>query len=101
MSLPYPYPVTNSELLRVHGLESHFEGGYFKQTVVLSTRSDSGESVRESTGSATGWFQTPTDAASSIASDATCIYYLITPECSRGRMHMNNNAVSSAFDSYR
>jgi hypothetical protein len=95
VSLPYPYPVSNSELLKVHNLESHFEGGFFKQTVALSSRSENGKRVQESSGSATDWFQKApaTSSTPTQPMDATCIYYLITPEFSRGRMHMNNNAV--------
>jgi hypothetical protein len=95
VSVPYPYPVSNSELLKVHNLESHFEGGFFKQTVALSSRSEDGKRVQESSGSATDWFQnaSATSFTPPQPMDATCIYYLITPEFSRGRMHMNNNAV--------
>jgi predicted cupin superfamily sugar epimerase len=98
MSLPYPYPISNSDLLKVHNLESHFEGGFFKQTVALSSRLENGKRVQESSGSATDWLQNAptTSSTPNQAMDATCIYYLITPEFSRGRMHMNNNAVRSA-----
>ena len=95
MSIPYPYPVSNSELLKVHNLESHFEGGFFKQTVALSSRSENGKRVQESSGSATDWLPNAPGRTSNPDQpmDATCIYYLITPEYPRGRMHMNNNAV--------
>jgi predicted cupin superfamily sugar epimerase len=95
VSVPYPYPVANSELLKVHNLESHFEGGFFEQTVALSSRSEDGKRVQESSGSATDWFQNApaTSSNSTQPMDATCIYYLITPKYPRGRMHMNNNAV--------
>jgi predicted cupin superfamily sugar epimerase len=92
MSLPYPYPISKSDLLQVHILESHFEGGFFKQTVALSSRLQDGVRVQEYSGSGTDWLKTPS-ASPEHAMDASCIYYLLTPECSRGRLHMNNHAV--------
>lgn len=93
MSLPYPYPVSNSDLLRDYNLESHFEGGFFKQTVALSSRLQDGVRVEDYSGSGTDWLKTSPGSLQDQVTDATCIYYLITPECSRGRMHMNNHAV--------
>jgi predicted cupin superfamily sugar epimerase len=96
MSLPYPYPVSNSELIRVYDLESHPEGGYFKQTVALSTELSNGKSVQHFEGPATAWLPitTPLTEGGGRTTDATCIYYLLTPDSSRGKMHKNDNAVS-------
>lgn len=120
---PYPYLVSNSELIRRHGLEPHFEGGYFKQTLALASSSPEHASdtrpkipgidsprVQTASGSAAELLATSdmTDGIRSGAkatnvmgteasnvNEATCIYYLITPESCRGRMHMNDYSVSS------
>lgn len=98
-SAPYPYPVGNSELIKKHGLETHFEGGYFKQTIALASESAStdGSRAQHASGSGTDLLDAGRIAPEQIPSlnDATCIYYLISPRSSRGRMHMNDYAVSS------
>ncbi|WVQ95455.1 hypothetical protein IAU59_002552 [Kwoniella sp. CBS 9459] len=130
---PYPYVNTNSQLIKAHNLEKHFEGGYFAQTVLLessfppsSTDASSRSTSDPGTESASTSAHVPKSAAlegreqrasgpgaellppptiaqsaGSAASgidnrtktetktDATQIYYLLTPDSYRGRMHMN------------
>ncbi|KAK6906501.1 hypothetical protein L486_07756 [Kwoniella mangroviensis CBS 10435] len=107
ISPPYPYPVTNPDLIKAHSLIKHFEGGYFAQTVGLdsvlptsptptSTHVPKSAALRgreqTASGSATEVL-TPAPTAeiqgSERRTDATQIYYLLTPESYRGRMHMN------------
>lgn len=37
MAASYVYPVPNSQLIAAHALQAHFEGGYFAQTVAVSS----------------------------------------------------------------
>lgn len=103
---PYPYPVNNSDLIRHHKLEKHFEGGYFAQTVSLpsipansssaSTTVDGREQKPWGPGSVlTGGTaeEVPIDNKDKQL-DATIIYYLLTPDSYRGKMHMNLHSVS-------
>jgi len=106
--MSYPYPITNSDLIRHHKLEKHFEGGYFAQTVALqslvpdqSTWSDKlGKSPalqqkgREQRPSGPGVMEEEQGSGSDQQLDATLIYYLLTPDSSRGKMHMNLHSVS-------
>ena len=91
-SIPYPYPNSNSEWIQLYDLDSHFEGGYFKQTIALTSHAG----AQHASGSGTELLKcsSPLPETSSTGNDATCIYYLLTPDSSRGRMHMNDNAVS-------
>nr|XP_019007844.1 uncharacterized protein I206_07478 [Kwoniella pini CBS 10737]OCF46625.1 hypothetical protein I206_07478 [Kwoniella pini CBS 10737] len=105
---PYPYPVTNTELIKAYSLIKHFEGGHFAQTVLLNsvypsappashphvpqsaalegrTQTATGEGT-ELLNPATGHIRVE---GSQSRTDATQIYYLLTPESYRGRMHMN------------
>ncbi|WWC65274.1 uncharacterized protein I303_107891 [Kwoniella dejecticola CBS 10117] len=108
LNAPYPYPVTNSDLIKAHSLIKHFEGGYFAQTVLLDSalpvtpttahphvplsaalegrvQSASGDAVELLTPAAENQ---PVEGVQK-RTDATQIYYLLTPESYRGRMHMN------------
>lgn len=85
MSL-YAYPTPNSALIAAHGLQAHFEGGFFAQTVAMST------SENGTVSSGPGAFLSP-KSEESDGSGATQIYYLLTPDSWRGRMHMNLHAV--------
>jgi predicted cupin superfamily sugar epimerase len=105
---PYPYPVTNSELIKAHSLEKHFEGGFFRQTVALSSYSANGSTStgdgsrrpQEYFGPGTTLLGGTLEQVKSDGSkkdeklDATLIHYLLTPESYQGKMHMNLNAVS-------
>ena len=106
---PYSYAVPNAELIQEHQLEPHFEGGFFKQTIALGSKpataetsgrssvsTVSGPRVQHASGSGTALLHEATVGADASHNDATCIYYLITPESSRGRMHMNDHAASFA-----
>ncbi|WRT70793.1 uncharacterized protein IL334_007792 [Kwoniella shivajii] len=99
---PYPYPVTNQELIKTHSLEKHFEGGYFAQTVVIesSLPSDSGDSDAPQSAALQGRKQVASGSGTALLGggpevdgekklDASLIYYLLTPDSYRGRMHMN------------
>ncbi|WVR08688.1 hypothetical protein IAU60_005746 [Kwoniella sp. DSM 27419] len=104
--LPYSYPVSNSELIAAYSLEKHFEGGYFAQTAsvesYLPATPSSHDHVpksaslngREQTAFGTGselleGKPSPTGDGTERQTDATQIYYLLTPDSYRGRMHMN------------
>nr|XP_019050770.1 hypothetical protein I302_01212 [Kwoniella bestiolae CBS 10118]OCF29700.1 hypothetical protein I302_01212 [Kwoniella bestiolae CBS 10118] len=107
ISSPYPYPITNPELIKAHSLIKHFEGGFFAQTVGLDSALPPSPSPaivnvpksaalegREQTASGPGAeLLTPATnadiAGTAKRSDATQIYYLLTPDSYRGRMHMN------------
>ncbi|BGP15129.1 hypothetical protein JCM10213v2_003084 [Rhodosporidiobolus nylandii] len=70
---PYAYPEGNAVLLKTLNLLEHPEGGYYAETV-----------------------RTKETAASPFADGAernlaTQIYYLLTPESSKGKMHMNKS----------
>ncbi|WWC92402.1 uncharacterized protein L201_007359 [Kwoniella dendrophila CBS 6074] len=109
---PYPYPVNNSELIANHGLEKHFEGGYFAQTAlldsVLPTSPKSANPHVPESGSLEGREQiafgtatellSPTSGVETVPgsqqrTDASQIFYLLTPESYRGRMHMNLHSI--------
>ncbi|TYJ54812.1 hypothetical protein B9479_004483 [Cryptococcus floricola] len=109
MSLPpYPYPTTNTELITTHALIKHFEGGYFAQTVALESavpptpspanphvpksvalggreQYDSGPGAELISGKTA---PRPEDGQD-VKTDATQIFYLLTPDSHRGKMHMN------------
>lgn len=94
----YHYPTSNHELIKIHDLEPHFEGGFFKQTVGVTSRSVDGQRVQTSSGPGTDGLRGGNSAArgkgNDETTDATSIYYLLTPDGPRGRMHMNDNVVS-------
>jgi predicted cupin superfamily sugar epimerase len=112
MSGPYPYPTPNSVLIDSHKLEKHFEGGYFAQTVLLASAPSTSSAQHLPTSAALdGRVQIPSGAGTELlptphrstelkdtqgktdAMDATLIYYLLTPDTYRGRMHMNLHSV--------
>lgn len=107
-SSPYPYPVKNSDLIRHHKLEKHFEGGYFAQTVVLpsvlATSSTSVATVFNREQQPWGPGSVLCGGASEEQPvenkdrqiDATIIYYLLTPDSYRGKMHMNLHSVGTS-----
>ncbi|WVQ86136.1 hypothetical protein IAT38_008304 [Cryptococcus sp. DSM 104549] len=102
-SAPYAYPITNKEIISAHALIKHFEGGYFAQTVALaSIPSDPSVESPDKLASVAlkGKEQVASGAGAELLGgakalsgqeklDATQIYYLLTPDSSRGRMHMN------------
>jgi len=107
--MSYPYPITNSDLIRHHKLEKHFEGGYFAQTVALESLVPDeptwpGNLAKSPSLQEQGREQRPSgpavdqDEQSSPGKDkhidATLIYYLLTAESYRGKMHMNLHSVS-------
>jgi hypothetical protein len=110
---PYPYPVTNSDLIKIHKLAKHIEGGYFAQTAALASVPSTtalpaglpegankalegnsqvawGEGIELLAGSSQ---PSTTDTPEGVKVDATQIYYLLTPDSYRGRMHFNLHAV--------
>ena len=113
-SEPYPYPVKNSDLIKHHNLEKHFEGGYFAQTVALPSHKPTTPNWPENlpkstelqakgreqvpygpgTGLLGGEHMTEPALGSEPALDATIIFYLLTSESYRGKMHMNLHSVS-------
>ena len=102
MNTPYQYPINNSDLIRFHSLESHLEGGYFVQTVSLESHANpiAKTSITTTKGrTLTAWgpgtVLTGGKAEGTPGEDvdATAIYYLLTPDSYRGRMHMNYHAV--------
>jgi hypothetical protein len=113
-AFPYPYPVRNSDLIKHHKLEKHFEGGYFAQTVSLPSHAPATptwpSTLPQSPAlQAKGREQAPWGPGSVLLGgpaeqvalkgeedpqiDATIIYYLLTPDSYRGRMHMNLHSV--------
>ncbi|GAA5863157.1 hypothetical protein JCM1840_002489 [Sporobolomyces johnsonii] len=70
---PYAYPEPNSTLISSLALQPHPEGGYYAETV----------RTKETTPSPF--------ADGAERSLATEIYYLLTPDSARGRMHMNKS----------
>jgi hypothetical protein len=111
--LPYRYPTTNSELIKSHHLEKHFEGGYFTQTVILTSQSPPSpttslpisEALKGKSQVSYGPGLAITDAnpkgfeaiPKGAEVDASLIYYLLTPDSYRGRMHMNLHSVSTSL----
>jgi len=101
---PYPYPVTNSDLIRLHSLQKHFEAGYFAQTVSLESTTSAtpsglrlaalGRKGRSAWGPATVLTGGKEDGTPGKGVDATVIYYLLTPDSYRGKMHMNLHSVN-------
>ncbi|KAE8542788.1 hypothetical protein D1P53_000851 [Cryptococcus gattii VGV] len=103
----YPYPVPNSELIATHSLQKHFEGGFFVQSVAVESavpklpspqnahvpQSDALRGrVQHALGPGTELLCGPSGnepAGEDKRLDATLIYYLLTPESYRGKMHMN------------
>ena len=86
MTGPYAYPTLNSDLIKQHKLEKHFEGGYFAQTLAVV----GGQGV----GPATELLAGPSaPQPEGVKPDATAIYYLLTPGSARGKMHMNLHTV--------
>lgn len=112
MSAPYLYPTPNSELIKAYNLEKHFEGGYFAQTVLLESgiptpAASPSESALPISQGLNGKVQVASGSATELVKssqditvdkngevDATQIFYLLTPDSYRGRMHMNLHAVS-------
>ncbi|KAL7421479.1 hypothetical protein Q5752_004366 [Cryptotrichosporon argae] len=91
MAAPYPYayPVPNSHLIATLGLQPHFEGGYFAQTVfVAAAGAAAGPGARVLDDAAPD----PPAPGAGPAPAATQIYYLLTPDSYRGKMHMNLHA---------
>ncbi|WWD20798.1 hypothetical protein CI109_105275 [Kwoniella shandongensis] len=107
---PYPYPVSNSDLITSHSLIKHFEGGYFAQTVSIESSLESDNANNNShvpkSAALEGRVQISAGPGAELLSgikgsenaptggeekktDATLIYYLLTPDSYRGRMHMN------------
>jgi hypothetical protein len=112
-SYPYPYPVTNSELIRLHKLESHLEGGFFAETAVLASQPsktapqlppglaanatnalDGKAQVSWGAGAQLLGGQSAPSTAEGTKVEATQIYYLLTADSYRGKMHFNLHAVS-------
>ncbi|GFZ47997.1 hypothetical protein JCM24511_05744 [Saitozyma sp. JCM 24511] len=110
-SYPYPYPVTNSELIRLHKLESHLEGGFFAETAVLASEPSkaapqlppglAADATKALEGKAqVSWGagaqllggQSAPSTAEGTKVDATQIYYLLTADSYRGKMHFNLHA---------
>ncbi|KAK4683743.1 uncharacterized protein P7C73_g6485, partial [Tremellales sp. Uapishka_1] len=103
---PYAYSVPNSQLITSLHLEKHFEGGYFAQTVSLESAPSSlspdsallptskalDGRAQHAVGSGADLLPSPPPAEGDKKVDATCIYYLLTPDSYRGRMHMNLHA---------
>ncbi|OXG12416.1 hypothetical protein C367_06247 [Cryptococcus neoformans Ze90-1] len=104
----YPYPVPNSELIATHSLQKHFEGGFFAQNVALESDSPSkvpapqsaqvpqsdalGGRVQHASGPGTELLYGSSgdeQVGEDRRLDATLIYYLLTPDSYRGKMHMN------------
>ncbi|GAA6014860.1 hypothetical protein JCM10207_002204 [Rhodosporidiobolus poonsookiae] len=69
----YPYPEGNAVLLKTLNLLSHPEGGFYAETV--RTKENMSSPFAD-------------DAERSMATE---IYYLLTPESARGKMHMNKS----------
>ncbi|ORX40936.1 hypothetical protein BD324DRAFT_612606 [Kockovaella imperatae] len=106
---PYAYPVTNSELIRIHNLAVHPEGGYFCQTTaVASYVPDSpqwpddlpkSDLVHGKGREQIGWgpaaqvtggsTDDPNPKGKDHELDATAIYYLLTGDNPKGTLHMN------------
>jgi predicted cupin superfamily sugar epimerase len=110
-SCPYPYPVTNSELIRLHKLESHLEGGSFAETAVLASQPSTSAPqlppglAADATKALEGRAQVSWGAGAQLLGgqsapadrtkvEATQIYYLLTSDSYRGKMHFNLHAVS-------
>lgn len=107
----YPYPVPNSELIATHSLQKHFEGGFFVQSVAVESavpklpapqnahlpQSDALRGrVQHALGPGTELLCGPSGnepVGEDKRLDATLIYYLLTPESYRGKMHMNLHSV--------
>lgn len=104
MAGPYAYPTSNSQLIRK--LEKHPEGGYFLQTVSLesyiptipsTTLRSAALEGREQSAWGPGATILGGEATSDTSErkvDATAIYYLLCPQSSQGKMHMNLHSVS-------
>ncbi|ORY31265.1 RmlC-like cupin domain-containing protein [Naematelia encephala] len=103
---PYPYPTPNPTLIKTYNLEKHFEGGYFNQTVALESHpAASSTEDRLHPTTAEGRQQSAWGPATTLLGenqvkdespekqggrlDATQIYYLLTTDSYRGKMHMN------------
>ena len=108
MDQPYPFPVSNKDLIRHHSLEKHFEGGYFIQTVSLESSTPTttspgaapklsalGGRVQSAWGPGTVLTGGKRDGKPGENVDANMIHYLLTPDSYRGRMHMNLHAVNT------
>ena len=103
-SLPYSYPVSNTDIIKLHSLDKHFEGGYFAQTVSLETSDSLKSPTPKSKGlggnSQTAWGPGTLltggkkDGSPGEDVNATMIYYLLTPDSYRCKMHMNLHSVS-------
>ena len=97
MEAPYPYPNSNADIISKLKLEKHFEGGYFAQTIAVGSTpgatSSPTDRVQTASGDGTGWYG-GAQAGPSTTVDATQIYYLLTPDSYRGKMHMNLHSVS-------
>lgn len=106
----YPYPVPNSELIATHSLQKHFEGGFFVQSVAVESTTPKLPTqnahvpksyalrgrVQHAFGPGTELLCGPLGnelVGEDKRLDATLIYYLLTPESYRGKMHMNLHSV--------
>ena len=110
MDHPYAYPVSNKDLIRHHSLEKHFEGGYFIQTVSLESSPSTPSTTKPKLSALDGRIQSAwapgtvltggeRDGTPGKNIDANMIYYLLTPDSYRGKMHMNLHAVSPSLPS--
>jgi predicted cupin superfamily sugar epimerase len=112
ISHPYSYTTSNTDLIKLLSLQKHPEGGYFNQTLSLQShipaksQSTWPEDLPRSNelGTREHVFVGPAarvlvgeegeDAQGEESKvDATVIYYLLTPDSYRGRMHMNLHSV--------
>ncbi|KIR58999.1 hypothetical protein I314_04983 [Cryptococcus bacillisporus CA1873] len=103
----YPYPVPNSELIATHSLQKHFEGGFFVQSVAVESTAPKLPATQNAhvpkSDALRGRVQHPFGPGTELLCgplgnelvgedkrlEATLIYYLLTPESYRGKMHMN------------
>ncbi|RXK41922.1 hypothetical protein M231_00643 [Tremella mesenterica] len=95
--VPYPYPTSNPELIKLLNLIPLFEGGFFSQTVYLDTAPSTDTKTKEiSWGPAVDVLADTKTQGEFLQGDrvpaATQIFYLLTSEQYRGKMHMNEHA---------
>lgn len=104
----YAYPIPNSRLIETFGLEKHFEGGYFSQRASLESHASSSAAQPRSAAlkgrELSSWgvdlprlggpAGEPEHAGDEKRIEANSIYYLLTSDSYRGKMHMNLHAVS-------
>ena len=112
--MPYPYPISNSDLVKIHGLIPHPEGGFFCQTAATishvpekptwSSELPKSDLVQGKGREHVSWGplttltggtqEEPQIQGKDKETDATMIYYLLTGDSPRGTLHVNVHPVS-------